>query len=412
MEHCPLNVRALPLALLVLSSLSSAHAAPTAAYAPPPGPMPSVSTQTELGRQLFMDPSLSASGRLACVSCHSPAHAYGPPDGASTRRGGADMKQVGARAVPSLRYIQTVPAFTEHFFDDDGNDSIDKGVTGGLTWDGRVNSAHDQVRIPITAAHEMANRSPAEFVARLRKARYAEAFRSAYGDAVFRDDAAAFRWATMSLEVFLQNPSDFQPFTSKFDAYEHGRAKLSTQELHGLALFNDPRKGNCASCHPSTADSGRAYPLFTDFGFNALGVPRNAAIPANANPQHYDMGLCGPDRTDLARRAEYCGFFRTPSLRNVATRRVFFHNGAYHTLTDAIRFYAQRDSRPEHIYPRDRSGRVQKFDDLPPALRKNVNQEPPFGRKPGQADALSADEIRDIAAFLGTLTDGYLKQHP
>src|SRR5262249_16811761 len=124
---------------------------------------------------------------------------------------------------------------------------------------------------------------------------------------------------------------------SLYDDYLRGKAKLSPAAARGLAIFEDPARGNCASCHPSRSASG-GLPSFTDFGFVALGVPRNRALPAT--PQ--DLGLCGPFRTDLADREEYCGRFRTPSLRNVARRRRFFHDGAYATLDDAVRFYATR----------------------------------------------------------------------
>ncbi|MEE3623717.1 cytochrome-c peroxidase [Nitrospirillum sp. BR 11752] len=63
----------------------------------------------EVGRQLFFDPRLSASGILACANCHDPAHAFGPPDGAAVRLGGADGHTPGLRAVPSLMYLQDVP---------------------------------------------------------------------------------------------------------------------------------------------------------------------------------------------------------------------------------------------------------------------------------------------------------------
>ena len=68
--------------------------------------------------------------------------------------GGKDMRQPGMRAVPSLKYLQVVPQFTEHYFesDDEGDDSIDNGPTGGLTWDGRVDRGRDQARIPLLVA--------------------------------------------------------------------------------------------------------------------------------------------------------------------------------------------------------------------------------------------------------------------
>jgi cytochrome c peroxidase len=187
-----------------------------------------------------------------------------------------------------------------------------------------------------------------------------------------------------------------------------GRAQLSESEARGLAIFNDPAKGNCASCHLSAPTPDGALPLFTDFGLIAIGVPRNRALPANADPTFFDLGLCGPLRIDLRDHAEYCGRFRTPGLRNAALRRSFFHNGAQHTLQDVLRFYARRDTHPQEFYPRATDGSIGKFDDLPARYHGNVNVEPPFDRKPGDAAVLSDDEIADIIAFLNTLTDADL----
>ncbi|MGH7034116.1 MAG: cytochrome c peroxidase, partial [Stellaceae bacterium] len=72
-----------------------------------------------LGSKLFRDPSLSASGKLACASCHDPANAFGPDGVEPVALGGRDMHHLGLRAVPSLRYLQTVPQFTEHYYDSD-----------------------------------------------------------------------------------------------------------------------------------------------------------------------------------------------------------------------------------------------------------------------------------------------------
>ena len=127
----------------------------------------------------------------------------------------------------------------------------------------------------------------------------------------------------------------------------------------------------------------------------------------NRDPDWFDLGLCGPDRTDLRERIEYCGLFRTPSLRNVATRKTFFHNGVIHSLIDAVRFYAQRDTDADRWYSHDRTGLVVNFDDLPPRYRRNVETGPPFGRSPGGRPALTDTEIEDIVAFLQTLTDGF-----
>src|SRR5947208_254519 len=81
--------------------------------------IPSAGEMTELGRLLFTDRSLSASGRMACASCHDPKLAYGPPNPRPVQPGGAKLELAGIRAAPSLRYLQTVPPFTEHFEDDE-----------------------------------------------------------------------------------------------------------------------------------------------------------------------------------------------------------------------------------------------------------------------------------------------------
>ncbi|MGN5353950.1 cytochrome-c peroxidase [Ralstonia sp. L16] len=368
---------------------------------------PSVPAMTALGKALFFDPALSASGKQSCASCHSPTHAYGPPNDLSVQLGGADMRKTGVRAAPSLRYIQNVPAFTEHFYENDGNDSEDQGPTGGYTWDGRVSSTHDQARIPLLSAHEMANGTQAAVVAKLRNGRHAQAFRQVFGNDILDNEDTAFRAALMVLEVFQQTPSEFYPYDSKYDAFLRKQVKLSPQEMRGLQVFADPAKGNCASCHVSAIKQDGAFPAFTDFGHIAVGVPRNRTLAANADPKFFDLGLCGPDRTDLRDRAGYCGRFRTPSLRNVAQRKTFFHNGAIHSLEDAVRFYAQRDTQPQKWYPRKADGTVDKFDDLPAQYRANVNMERPFGGKPGDKPVLSEADVRDIVAFLKTLTDGY-----
>jgi cytochrome c peroxidase len=303
-------------------------------------------------------------------------------------------------------YEQNMPPFTEHFFDSDGDDSADQGPAGGTLWDGRAQSAHEQARVPLLSAFEMANSSTAAVVDKVMRATYAAQFRRVFGAGVFDDRGRAFKAVLLALETFEESPADFYPYSSKYDAFLRGTVTLSAAEQRGLAAFDDPARGNCARCHPSAMREG-AFPQFTDFGFAALGAPRNPAIPANANPRYFDLGLCGPLRRDLAGRAEYCGLFRTPTLRNAARKRVFLHNGVFHRLEDVVRFYAERDTAPEKWYPRSANGELTKFDDLPPQYRKNVDEESPFGRRAGEPPALSDADIRDIVAFLDALSDGW-----
>jgi cytochrome c peroxidase len=367
---------------------------------------PSAAALTALGRALFFDPALSASGSLACASCHDPTHAFASPDSRAVERGGPDRRQPGVRAVPSLMYEQNMPPFTEHFFDTDGDDSVDQGPAGGTLWDGGAQSAHEQALVPLLSAFEMANSSTDAVVAKVARRPYAAQFRRAFGASVFDDRGRALKAVLLALETFEESPDEFYPYSSKYDAFLRGTASLTPAERRGLEAFNDPARGDCARCHPSAMREA-AFPQFTDFGFAALGAPRNPAIPANADPRFFDLGLCGPLRRDLAGRAEYCGLFRTPTLRNVARKRVFLHNGVFHSLKEVVRFYAERDTAPEKWYPRSASGVPMKFDDLPPEYRKNVDEEPPFGRHAGEAPALTDEDVRDIVAFLNTLSDGY-----
>ncbi|QPC92036.1 cytochrome-c peroxidase [Mesorhizobium sp. INR15] len=406
--------RAIAIAVASASGLAAAVPAKTAGLdSVHPGPMSRADAYTRaaaltaLGRELFFDPSLSASGQQSCSSCHDPRHAFGPASAAPVELGGPHGDQPGLRAVPSLRYLQAVPAFTEHFHDsdDEGDESVDNGPTGGLTWDGRADRGQDQARIPLLSPFEMANKDAGEVAAALRKAPYSGDFRAVFGYAVFDRPDDAFAAAVEALGTFEQSAADFYPYSSRYDAFLAGKATLSAQELHGRALFEDENKGNCASCHLSEPANDGEPPQFTDFGFLGVSVPRNPAVPANADPAYFDLGLCGPLRTDLKRRAEYCGLFRTPTLRNVALRKTFFHNGYFHTLRDAVAFYATRDTDPGRWYSRGANGAIRQNDDLPMAYWANINQNPPFGKKPGGKPALTDPEIDDIVAFLQTLTD-------
>lgn len=211
----------------------------------------------------------------------------------------------------------------------------------------------------------------------------------------------------MALQDFELEDHSFHPYSSKFDRWLNGKAKLTPQELRGKQLFDDPNGGNCASCHLDERGANGAHPLFTDFQFEAVGVPRNPEIPWNRNAHYFDLGLCGPFRRDAAsRNAANCGYFRTPSLRNVATRRVFFHNGRFHSLREVLLFYVERDTNPAKWYPTGPDGKVEKFDDLPPQYRQNADTtDAPFGRSPGQKPVWDTRDIDDVMAFLRTLDD-------
>jgi cytochrome c peroxidase len=254
----------------------------------------------------------------------------------------------------------------------------------------------------------MANANRAEVVEKLSRASYAPEFRQLFGDDIFSRTDDAFERLGLVLQQYQREDLDFRPFSSKYDAFLRGKTALAEQEMRGLALFNSPDKGNCAACHPSARGADGSHPLFTDFSYDNLGVPRNPNLAQNDDPAFFDLGLCARDGGDMAARSDLCGAFKVPSLRNVALRKAFFHNGRFTTLRETLAFYVQRDVSPEKWYPPNAEGQVQKFDDLPPEYRANVNTtEAPYDRGHGDAPALSDAEIDDLVAFLGTLTDGF-----
>lgn len=301
--------------------------------------------------------------------------------------------------MPSIRYLAETPVFA---FDEEGTPS------GGFNHDGSADSLAAQAERPLLAANEMANLTRAAVVEKLRRASYAPAFRKIYGDKSLDDVETAFAKLGDALQRFQLEAPEFHPFDSKYDAYLAGKVALSDAELRGLKVFNDEKRGNCAACHPSARREDGRLPLFTDFTYDALGVARNKAIPANADPAHVDLGLCKSGRSGRAAEPSECGKFKVPTLRNVATRKVFFHNGQVTNLRDAVAFYVSRDTHPENWYP-SVNRKVQKFDDLPAAYHRNVNvEEVPYNRKRGEKPALSEQEIDDVVAFLRALDDGYV----
>jgi len=366
----------------------------------PPAESGSFSARAILGEKIFNDVSLSASGRQSCASCHAAEAGHaGPRSTGVTEPGGVALELQGGRTSPSIRYLATNKAFG---FDAEGTPN------GGFFWDGRATSLMDQAGKPFFNPKEMANASADELVARLAKASYLAAFKQEFGADILQRPADALARIQLALQAFQLEDARLRAFSSKYDEFLRGRVRLSEPELRGLALFNARDKGNCAACHPSAKGADGSFPLFTDFSYDALGVPRNMALAQNADASFYDLGLCAREGGDLAARRDLCGAFKVPSLRNVAQRKAFFHNGRFTDLREVLSFYVQRDTSPEKWYPRLPDGSIDKFNDMPPELRGNVNRsEGPYNRQPGQAPALNEAEIDDLLAFLRTLDDAH-----
>ena len=316
----------------------------------------------EAGRRLFSDPNLSEPPGTSCASCHDPARAFTGDNGSGRAvPRGSRAETRGRRNAPTVMYLAASPG--PGFIEKDG-----KPVPGGgFFWDGRAVTLADQTLGPLFAPHEMNNHDAASLVARVAVSDAAPWLRQAFGADVFADPGRALQATTAALAAFEQSPT-FAPFSSKFDAVLRGQSRFSPQEERGQSLFTIAQKGNCAACHTTKPDSRDPRDsLFTDFSFHALGVPRNPEI---AQAGQFDLGYCAAQPGGASANPRWCGWFKTPTLRNVALTAPYMHNGRFATLREAVAFYATRDTNPERWYPNG-----EKFDDLPPALHGNVDVE-------------------------------------
>lgn len=379
----------------------------TPQFAEMPGPMPAaapVPARAALGRLVFFDTRMSEPQGTSCASCHDPEHAFGGNHGSRVGVAfGSKTSLVGTRNTPTLLYVRYVPQL--FFYQDD--DAPAPVPFGGLFADGRVDSLAELVTHPMLNPLEMHNANKEMIARKLRTAPYANGFRKEFGDRVFANTRSAIAALGAAMNAYLQS-EELAPFSSRYDAWVQGKGKLTAQEMRGLKLFKDPDRGNCIACHKfNDTSSNPARSLFTDFGYDAIGVPRNRAIPANNDVRHFDEGLCTTAKQKhWPDTAQWCGYFRTPTLRNVAVRERYMHNGVFSSLREVVAFYATRSIEPEKWY---RHGAP--FDDVAPNHKANINiATMPYNRRKGMKPALDDNDINDIVAFLCTLTDARYEQ--
>jgi cytochrome c peroxidase len=367
------------------------------------------STQTgdrrvSLGRTIFFDSRLSVPEGTSCASCHDAKRAFAGNHGSSNGVAlGSRPNHFAKRNTPSVLYLRFVHKFHLHWEED----APLVGAYAGFFWDGRVDSIVDLVKQPLLNPDEMNGGDAARVVATIAAGPYAADFRREFGSTLDDPDPnATLKALGDAVNAYLLSP-EMSPFSSRYDDYIRGKEQLTPIEAQGLMLFKDPAKGACSGCHKlNDRSSDPKGSLFTDYEFDAVAAPRNRALPATHDPTYFDLGLCERGDDDYkAKTAEFCGRFRTPSLRNVAVRQNFMHNGVFSKLRDVIAFYATRDTNPERWY---KSGET--FDDMPARYRDNVNvDKPPYNRRRGGTPALDDEEIDAIVAFLGTLTDAQFR---
>ena len=376
-------------AALLACALASGAAIAASAQPESPG------AAASLGRLLFFDTTLSEPAGQSCASCHDPAAAFADPDTAKPTSKGVHRERFGSRNTPSAMYMAFSPAF--HF------DKKERHYVGGQFWDGRAATLEEQAKGPFLNKVEMANPTKRSVVEKVRRAPYAASFDAVYGKGALDNVGRAYDRIAAAIAAF-ERTAEFRPFTSRYDAWMVGRAQLTEQELRGLRLFNDEKKGNCAACHPSQRRADGGLPLFTDYTYDNLGVPKNPENPYYGQDKAYnpdgrkfvDKGLGG-----FVKKRSEDGKFKVPTLRNIARSAPYMHNGYFRTLRGVTAFYNDRDLRP--ACPTDAAeAEALRRGCWPKAeVARNVNKDE-LGRL-----GLTDQEVDDIVAFMETLTDGY-----
>ncbi len=325
----------------------------------------------ELGKLLFNDPGLSASGEVSCATCHQQAKGF-----ADGKRLSAGSKQT-ARHTPALLGI----AHASWFY-----------------WDGRRDSLWAQALTPIETQGEMDNNRTDALRYIAGKPGYARLFQTLAGSdgrvlSELSDTdrfplgaspfgAGKFQWHRMSeddknrvnqayaslgkiiasYEATLQHrPSRFDEWAATLAAKapaDGTQALLSEDEQAGLRLFLDLPKTQCLRCHNgglftnqgfhnvATSDTfaeGQSHTGAShDFG-RMLGLQAVIVDPFNCSGEFSDAPADGCDHLRFARRQNLGetidGAFKVPSLRNLATTAPYFHDGRFDTLEAVIDHY-------------------------------------------------------------------------
>ncbi|MEO6771954.1 MAG: cytochrome c peroxidase [Kofleriaceae bacterium] len=359
-----------------------------------PAPPLAPASPAALGKLAFTDPDLSEPAGQACADCHAATSAFRDPEADHSTSMGVVAGRFGARNSPSAMYAAFVPPL--HF------DPVEHQLIGGLFWDGRAASLEDQASGPLLNPLEMNNRDKASVVEKLRFADYADAFRGTFGDDALDDVDTAYAHLSHALAAYERTP-ELAPFSSKYDHYLAGTVALTAAEQRGLAIFEDPARGDCASCHPSRAGADGAPPMFTNYGYANLGVPRYAnnlfyVQPATFNPDgaaYRDRGL-GRTIDDPTHDGE----FRTPTLRNIARTAPYGHNGYFANLRYFLDFLNTRDIGSASVGTCSRSAAAPTAACGWPAPELVATVDPHVGDL-----RLTDHDVDDLVAFLGTLTD-------
>ena len=349
---------------------------------------PARSDLAELGRALFFDARISATGNQSCSSCHDPSRAFsGARDNgvAGAASLGDDGVSLGDRNAPSLSYASLTPDFHQN---------ADGEYVGGFFIDGRAATMIEQAQEPILNPIEMALPDAAAVRERVRAIPgYVAAFEELIGPSSLDSPEQALISVATAIVAF-EKTAEFSPFDSKYDRYLRGELELSREEELGRIVFFSELI-NCNRCHLLDRREHRPKEIFTNFLYHNIGVPINPDVRGKngLGEDHVDTGLLQNPHVNDATQS---GRFRVPSLRNVAVTGPYMHNGVFQELETAIIFYnrfllGSDESRinPETNQPWGEA-------EVPSTIELELLRE-------GQP--LTERRVSQLVAFLETLTD-------
>jgi cytochrome c peroxidase len=387
---------------------------------------PALTPIEQLGEFLYFDTNLSEPAGQACASCHEPTVGFDDPDVGLPVSEGVVPGMFGGRNSPISAYAMYSPV---RYQDDDGL------WIGGQFWDSRATGEvlgdplADQALGPFLAGVEMHNPDESTVIRDVAASSYAVLFEEVWGSGSLDNVDAAYDQVALSIAAF-ERTQLFGQFSSKYDAYlaaciasggdtddcakgigpiaEQVGTKLFTKkEWYGMQLFMgennndgvlDPGEGAmCAACHvadwtaatdyalpvqvPAWAPEGMVPPVFSDFTYDNLGIPKSDHKLLAGAP--VDLGL-GPVVGEEAEN----GKFKVMTVRNSGNSAPYGHNGYFKQLKDIVHFYNTRDV---------------------PAAGWLV---------PEYADTVNADELGNLGLsdkdedalvkFMMTLSDGYI----
>jgi len=379
------------------------------------GSAAALTNNEKLGKEIFYDKKLSINKNQACAACHAPAVGFTGPDSIINVMGsvyeGSVAGRFGNREPPAAAYAGDSP-----------NLSNSTGTwIGGIFWDGRATGwtlgdpLAEQAKGPFLNPMEQGLPDAACLVYRVVNSDYKHLYKQVWGELKVKWPEntcsavvtlplidhnkvnEAYNNIAKSIAAY-ERSKEVSSFTSKYDDYLKGKPTLTVQEKKGLGLFMSDR-AKCANCH--------VPPLFTNFTYDNLGIPKNPM-----NPFYYekmwngmgggidwiDQGFGGFLNTTQYNQSapENNGKHKVPTLRNVDKRpypdfiKAYGHNGYFKSLDQIVHFYNTRDVPDEGWngvkWPA-------------PEVSSNMNKIEMGDLK------LSINEEEDIVAFLKTLTD-------